>query len=806
MVYGPFTRLVAGIAVAVLGLVAGLAAGAAPPTPAGGPQASASASEPAVAYHAFLKQYCVTCHNDRLRTANLSLETASLGRVSRDTETWEKVLAKLRTQAMPPPGRPRPSVASYAAFGSWLETALDRAASANPNPGRPTVRRLNRLEYANAVRDLLAVEVDGAALLPADDMAYGFDNNADMQTLTSGLLERYLAAASQIVRLAIGEVGVRPGIHTYRVSRMNAQTGRASEALPFGTRGGAVIRHHFPVAGEYVVRVYSQGSIGGDARPPSEPEQLEVRLDGAYLRMFTLEPASPPTPGDSSSRRTTQPPLEVRFAATAGPHLLGVAFVERLAAPEGVAPASLPVGNVRFEGIRGAETRVGRVEIEGPFAGAGLGDTLSRRRIFQCRPARPEEEEGCATTILKTLARRAYRRPVTESDVDELLGVFRTGRKEGADFEVGIKWALERLLIDPDFLYRAEPDPSGAASGSAYRLTDLQLASRLSFFLWSSVPDDELLEVAAGGRLSDVRVLEHQVRRMLRDPRSSTLATNFAGQWLHLRNLGAVAPDVNAFPEFDDNLREAFQLETELFFEHQLRSDRRVVELLTANYTFLNERLARHYGVPGVFGSHFRPVQLNSDVRRGLLGHGSVLKVTSYATRTSPVLRGKWVLDNILGAPPPPPPPNVPELEDNKAQERPRSIRERMERHRANPVCASCHTRMDPLGFALENFDAIGKWRPSESGVPIDASGSLPDGTSFEGPSGLRQMLAGREQAFVATVTTKLLTYALGRGVEHYDMPAIRKIVRDTGNESRWSSIIMGIVKSVPFQMRRAAS
>ncbi len=799
-------KILLGVSALFLVLGAGLGfVQAEPRLPARPPTQSARlAPVPADAFRGMLDRYCVTCHNDRLQTAGLSLETADLEQVSADAEIWEKVLIKLRTQEMPPPARPRPSAARYRAFASWLETAIDRAAAADPDPGRPTVRRLTRTEYANAVRDLLAVEIDGPALLPADEMAFGFDNNADMQRLSSGLLERYMSAASRIARLAVGDMRVRPGIQAYTVSRMDTQTGRASEALPFGTRGGTVIRHHFPVDGEYIVRIASHRGEG--IRPGPEPQQLEVRLDGVQIQVFTLE--RPPRDPDAPRRRRVPPqPFEARFSAAAGLHLVGVTFVDRMVAPEGVAPAQLPVANITFGGVRGAETRIGRVEIEGPFNATSLGDTPSRRRIFVCDPAGLEDEEPCARQLLASLARRAYRRPVTDTDLDTLVGVFRAGRAEEDSFETGVRWALERVLIDPDFLYRMEPDPVDTAAGAPYPLTDLQLASRMSFVLWHSIPDDELLTVATEGRLRDPGVLETQVRRMLADPRSSTLATSFAGQWLHLRNMRAVAPDVNAFPEFDDNLREAFRRETELFFEQQLRDDRSASELLTADYTFLNERLARHYGVRGVYGSHFRRVPMSDNARRGLLGHGSILTVTSYATRTSPVLRGKWLLENVLGAPPPPPPPDVPELEENDATAEPRSMRERMEQHRANPACASCHARMDPLGFALENFDAIGKWRSDEGGTVIDASGELPDGASFDGPIGLREMLASRDTEFMTTVTSRLLTYALGRGVEYYDMPAIRKIVRDAAeSDYRWSSIILGMVESVPFQMRRAAS
>ena len=753
-------------------------------------------------YQAVIDRYCVSCHSDRLQTANLSLESVALDRVEDNADIWEKVLVKLRTKEMPPAPRPKPTNEIYASFVEWLETSIDEAAQSAPAPGRPTIRRLNRIEYVNAIRDLLAVEIDGAQLLPADNMAYGFDNNADMQQLSSGLLERYMSAASQVGRLAVGDVNVRSGIRTYKVPRMDAQVSRASETLAFGTRGGTVIRHHFPVDGEYVVRIHAHNSIGGGVRPPSEPEQLEISLDGVQLRLFTLE-VSPE--GGRRGRESTVP--EVRFRTNAGPHDLGVTFVERLVAPEGLGPSRLPVSNVTFRGERGMETRVGQVEIEGPFGDVLLRDTPSRRKIFSCRPENQDEEEECAIEILENIARRAYRRPVTEEDRTDLLGVFRAGLAEGNQFDLGIRWALERILIDPDFLYRVESDPDQVVPGAPYQLTDLQLASRLSFFLWSTIPDEELFDAAVSGRLSNPLVLEQQVRRMLGDARSATLASNFAGQWLHLRNLRAVAPDVNAFPEFDDNLREAFRRETELFFEDQLRKDRSVVDLLTADYSFLNERLARHYGVSGVYGSRFRRVSGEDERRNGLLGHGSVLTVTSYATRTSPVLRGKWLLENILGAPPPPPPPDVPELEESGTAAVPQSMRQRMERHRANVVCASCHARMDPLGFALENFDAIGKWRDVENGGNIDASATLPNGASFEGPIGLRRMLENRSEEIVTVVIRKLMTYALGRGVDFADMPSIRRIVRETASdEYRWSSVLLGVVKSVPFQMRRAAS
>ena len=750
-------------------------------------------------YRVVLDRYCVTCHNDRLRTANLSLDANDFDRVGHNTESWEKVIQKLRSGTMPPAGRPRPEPETYEAFASWLETTIDDAAAATPKPGRPTARRLNRTEYTNVVRDLLALEIDGRALLPADDMAYGFDNNADMLPVSSALLERYMSAAAKVSRLAVGDPAIRPSVTTYNVSRLRLQDSRASPDLPFGSRGGVTVPHFFPLDAEYVVTARLRG------RRFREPHQLDIRLDGGRIGTFTLGGRRRPAPDATRRSRPPDAPLEVRVRVLAGSRQVGVTFVEKMVAPEGVGPARLPVSSISFGGVRGAEARVVAIDIAGPYDATGAGDTASRRRIFVCRPADDSETAGetCATEILSTLARRAYRRPVAGAEIETLLRFYRDGRAEGGTFDAGIQFALERILLDASFLVRVERDPVDVAPDTAYRLTDIETASRLSFFLWSSLPDDELLDLATRGALGDPAVLEQQVRRMLADPRASTLVTSFAAQWLHFRNLRAVAPDVNAFPEFDDDLREAFQRETELFIEHQIREDRSVLDLLTADYTFVNERLARHYGLPEVYGSHFRRVTFGDDRRRGLLGQGSILTVTSYANRTSPVVRGKWRLENILGAPPPPPPPDVPPLEESDVNEA-RSMRDRMEQHRASPVCASCHAQMDPLGFALENFDAIGKWRDvDEVGEPVDAAGALPGGMAFDGPAGLRRMLQARSDEFVGNLTSKLLTYALGRGVEAYDMPAIRSIMREAeAGEYRWSSIILGIAKSTPFHMR----
>ena len=801
-------------------LCAALAAAQAPSVaaeavqPAGEASAVQAASDPSSAssdvstWRAVLDRYCVTCHNERLLTGNLALDDIDIEHVGADAEIWEKVLQKLRTQAMPPPRRPRPDAGTYGSFATWLETALDRTAAEQPNPGRPTIHRLNRLEYTNAIRDLLHLEIDTGTMLPADDLAYGFDNNADILTVAPGLLERYMSAARRIARLAVGDPTIEADAVRYPLSSLLVQDDRMSEDLPFGSRGGSAVRHHFPLDGEYLVRIGLQGS------GRREPQEIDVRVDG--VRRALLRVGNWPEGADPGAARVVEPgePLLVRFPARAGTHVVSVSFTKRTAVPEGMAPSRLPIWT--FSTGRGYVQRMAleSMEIEGPFSPDTLGrgpggeaEAASRRRIFVCRPANAEDEGPCADAILETLARRAFRRPVDEIDLEVLRGFHAEGRNEG-NFDAGIQRALESILVDPEFLFRIERDPADVGPATPYRLSDVELASRLSFFLWSSIPDDELLAAAEAGSLGDPAVLEQQVRRMLADEKAGVLVSSFAAQWLHLRRMRTVTPDVNAFPGFDENLRDALVRETELFVESQMRDDRSVVELLDADYTFVNERLARHYGIPNVYGSRFRRVDLPGEERRGLLGHGSVLTVTSLATRTSPVVRGKWVLENILGTPPPPPPPDVPDLPERADDGTVTSLRARLEAHRANPVCSNCHARMDPLGFALENFDAVGKWRDAGvAGTPIDPSGTLPDGTAFDGFPGLRDILLERREEFVTTVTEKLLTYALGRGVEHYDRPAIRAIVREAAtNDYRWSSLILGVARSLPFQMRRSDS
>jgi hypothetical protein len=766
------------------------------------------------AQRALLDKYCVTCHNQRLRTANLALDAASVDDVGGNAQLWEKVLLKLRTGAMPPPSMPRPDKTAVDAFSSWLETALDGAATANPRPGRVAVHRLNQTEYANAVRDLLDLDVDGRSLLIADDAdEQGFDNIAGVLSLSPALLERYLSAARTISRRALGDPAIAPAFAMYDVPKALVQDDRISEDLPFGSRGGVAIHHHFPLDAEYTVKIRLRRQLYDYIIGLGRPHQLEVRLDGKLIKTFTVGGQNKGRPAPASFvgqilgdpeweqyMHSADAGLEVRFPAKAGPRVVAVSFTKDVAEPEGV-PQPSGGRAVSINEWYDGNPSVDSVAIGGPYNIEGPGDTPSRRKILSCVPSRSSDEQPCARKILSTLARRAYRRAVTEEDIQPLLDFYDSGRRHGG-FEAGIRSALERILASPDFLFRLETSPANTAPGTVYRLSDVELASRLSFFLWSSIPDDQLLDLAARGKLNESATLEQQVGRMLADPRSNALVNNFVSRWLNLFKLRGASPDPDIFLDFDENLRQAFQRETVLFAESQLRADRSVVDLLSADYTFVNERLARHYEIPNVYGERFRRVDFSDGRRGGLLGQGSILTVTSYGNRTSPVLRGKWLLEMILGTPPPPPPPDVPPLKEKGEIDHPLSVRERLEQHRQNPACASCHVRMDPLGFALENFDAIGKWRTAEDGVPIDASAALPDGTKIDRVAGLRKLLLGHPEQFAATFTEKLLTYALGREVEYYDLPVVRKITREAAaSDYRWSAIILGIVKSVPFQM-----
>jgi hypothetical protein len=770
---------------------------------------------------ALLDQYCVGCHNERSLTADLALDTLDIDNVAMAPDVWERVVRKLQAGAMPPLPRPRPDRVTYKNFTTWLESELDRAAATDPNPGRTEAfHRLNRTEYHNAVRDLLDLEVDIAELLPADGASYGFDNIAGVLGVSPTLLEGYLRAARKISRIAVGRPVPSATTETFRVTNDLAQDDWIA-GMPFGTRGGATFRYNFPQDGEYVVRVALARGTGGQLAIFDVPHTLEVSLDDETVQSYTVGGPPPDAPRGSNAnrawratQRTVDSGWELRLPVRAGPRDIRVTFARRTwAYPETVRQPYL-------RPYTAVDTRhqpyLGQITVTGPYntlVAPPVGATPSRRRIYVCEPSETDsvpQQTACAQEILSTLARRAYRRPVATADVEVLLGFFENGRAtEG--FDAGIELALRWLLASPEFVLRVERDPDGLAPGTNYEVTDLELASRLSFFLWSSLPDDELIDLASGGRLSDPVVLERQTRRMLDDDRAHALVTNFASQWLYLRNVPAMYPDEDLFPHVGEALRQAMQRETELFVESIFRGDESVLELLTADYTFVNERLARHYDIPYVYGSQFRRVSLEglgNDARRGLLGHASILAVTSYPNRTSPVLRGKWVLENLLGTPPAAPPPDVPSLEETTDGGEVLSMREATERHRANPVCASCHRLMDPPGFALEEFDAVGRFRTrSEANTPIDVSGELPDGTRFVGAAGLRDALVSSPERFVGTLTEKLMTYALGRGLEFYDAPTVRGILRDVAEEDyRFSAIVLAIVKSPPFRMRRTAS
>jgi hypothetical protein len=762
-------------------------------------------------------KYCATCHNQQLHTAGLVLDPAALSNVPAGAERWEKVIRKLRANTMPPPGLPRPDAATYDALAGYLETELDRAAAAKPNPGKlPLLHRLSRTEYQNAVRDLLAVEalpkeMDYGLLLPPDNSNSGFDNLADLLFVSPTAMESYLGAAEKISRLAVGDPAAPPLVNIYRVPDEQPQNVRV-DGLPFGTRGGLAVRSYFPADGEYGIKVTFVGRS-------EQPEQVELTVDGERAQLLSsavrqaargAKRAAPSAaaanaaankddddpdaaPGYGGGRR----PIEFRVPVKAGPRLIGVAFIEKdeVRDEEVLRP--------RMRGA-GAEIGVGVVTISGPYNAKGPGDTLSRRRIFVCRPEATAQEESCARQIVSTLERRAYRRPVTANDVETLMPFYTAGKTEGG-FDLGIQRAIQRLLVSPQFLFRIERDPATAAPGTAHPVSDLELASRLSFFLWSSIPDDELLTLASQGKLRQPAILEQQVGRMLADSRSTSLVSNFAEQWLYLRDIENKRPNEALFADFDESLRDAFRRETDLFLDSVLRGNHSVLDLLSANYTFVNERLAKHYGIPNVHGSDFRRVTFPADSPRGgLLGQGSILTITSYANRTSPVNRGKWVLENLLSAAPPPPPPDVPALKTaGKDTGKTLTMRDAMIQHRANPACAGCHSRMDPIGFAMENFDAIGRWRDQDAGNPIDASGVFPGGEKFDGMAGLKASLLSHPEEFVSTITEKLMMYGVGRNVQYYDRPAIRTIIKQAARSNyTFASLVLEVVESAPFQMR----
>jgi mono/diheme cytochrome c family protein len=789
-----------------------------------GPQAQSLTS--AAAPRAVLDKYCITCHNQRLRAAGLALDTIDVANPSANALVWEHVIEKLRAGAMPPPGNPRPDAETYRATALWLENEIDRAWAAKPNPGRiGAVHRLNRTEYNNAIRDLFDIQTDVKSLLPGDETADGsFDNFADSLSISTAHLERYLSVARQVTRLAVGLPPGTPKVDRFEIPLHVMQDDRQNEDLPLGSRGGIAVNYSFPVNGEYTIRVRLQRQYQDYIKGMGWPQQLDVRLDGRLLKRFTVggeakgRPAAasyagdgePGFAGDDEWEKYMQiggdAGLEIRVPVDAGPHMVGVSFVRELWEPQGL-PQPLQRGRViTNDQVYMGYANVGVVQIGGPYNPAGASkDTPSRRAIFVCRPRTVSEENACAAKILSRMTRLAFRRPVTKQDVQPLLEFFNTGRRDGGSFDAGIQFALERLLVDPDFLLRVYRDSS--QSEAVYRLNDLEIASRLSFFLWSSIPDEHLLDLAEHGQLSNPATLEKEVRRMLADPRAiDSIVNNFAAQWLNLRRVQEVIVDPERYPNYDESLLQGFQRETELFLASMIREDRSISELLNANYTFVNERLARHYGIPGIYGSRFRRVTLpNHDQRGGLLAQGALLATTSYPDRTSPVLRGKFLLDNIFGLPVPPPPPGVDtNLADNKPGAAPKSIRERLAQHRTSPTCNGCHSVLDPLGFALENFDVIGGWRTiDESGKPVDASGTTAGGKKIQGLTGLRAALLDDPEQFPRTLTGKLMSYALGRRVEYYDRPAVRKIVHDAAAQNyRWSALVAGIVKSPEFLMR----
>jgi mono/diheme cytochrome c family protein len=785
------------------------------PTPAAkadpvSPKPTARADSP-VAYQAMVTRYCVGCHSTRNPLpagAPLALDTANFTDLGADAATWERVVKKLGVGAMPPQGAPTPGPAELTKFRSALIASLDSAAGRKNHPGRYVLHRLNRTEYANAIRDLLGVSVDATDLLPSDGGEFGFDNVATALKTSPLLLERYVAAGLQVAELAVGDAGAEPGTATYTISTVVTQNQHV-DGLPLGTRGGILVPHTFPADGEYVfsgrlLKTVAEGLAGVEGH--ESPHLFVVTIDGKQVFSAPIggkadhEAAAEnkPVPREEFNNRMTSPRIKV----TAGLHEVGFTFVERpmqeqnmwqpvlRATQEAHNPSGMP--------------RLRNGIIEGPYAVTGVSESATRQRLFVCTPKSRAQEAPCAEKILSTVARRAFRRPLLKADLEPVLALYRDERTAGGDFDAGIRTGLARILTSPAFLFRSEQDPAGLPAGAAHRVTELELASRLSFFLWSSIPDDQLLTLAIAGRLRAPGVLEAQVRRMIADERANGFMTAFTGQWLQLRNLDKVTPDVLLFPDFDDNVRQAFRRETELLFASIVRENRPALDLLDADYTFVNERLARHYGIPGVYGSRFRRVPVTDPNRRGLLGHGSILSMTSAANRTSPVLRGKYIISNLLNTPPLAPPAVVPDLAESAHKDRPSTVREQIERHRANPVCASCHRNIDPVGFALENFDAVGQWQAAtRDGLAIDAAGVLADGTKVDGPGALRKALLARADVFVGTLTEKLLIYALGRGLEPLDMPVVRGVVRNAAAQNyALQSIVLGIVRSAPFQMR----
>jgi Protein of unknown function (DUF1592)/Protein of unknown function (DUF1588)/Protein of unknown function (DUF1587)/Protein of unknown function (DUF1585)/Protein of unknown function (DUF1595) len=806
--------IVAALLLMSIGISAG---GRMPQAPAGSTPAANGATAPApapvtpIAYQEMLSKYCITCHNQKARIpagAPLALDVANLKDPGSDAAVWEKVVRKLGVGAMPPQGSPTPGAVELNKFRSTLISSLDTAAAKKNNPGHYVLHRLNRTEYANAVRDLLGVDFDVAELLPSDGGDFGFDNIASALKITPLLMEGYLTAALRISDVAVGDAEVAPGTATFSISTVVTQRNHV-DGLPLGTRGGTLQRYNFPADGEYVfygrlLRTVAEGYVGVEGH--ETPFQFIVTVDGEQV--FSA-PVGGKQDHESSGKNITISREEVdrrmtspRIPITAGPHEVGFTFIDRPAAEQN---AWQPVMRDSLEAHNPSGIpRLRTGNIEGPFNVTGISETPTRKRLFTCKPATAAKEAPCANEILSNVARRAYRRPVGANDMEAPMSFYNDARMKGGDFDAGIRAGLARILASPAFVFRSESDPANLPEGAAHRITDLELASRLSFFLWSSIPDDELMSLATAGRLRDPLVLQAQVKRMLADQRSDSLMNDFTGQWLQLRNLDKVTPDLLMFPDFDDNVRQAFRKETELFFTSIVRENRSVLDLLDADYTFVNERLARHYGIKGVYGDRFRKVQVTDQNRRGLLGQGSFLALTSVANRTSPIIRGKYVISNFMNTPPLPPPANVPQLEASAPKDRPSTVREQLELHRANAVCAACHRSMDPIGFALENFNAVGQWQDvTKDGLKIDSAGVLFDGTRVDGPVALRKAMLARPEVFVGTVTEKLMIYALGRGLDPVDMPVVRSIMRGAAkNNYAMQSIVLGIVQSSAFQMR----
>ncbi|SPF52796.1 conserved exported hypothetical protein [Candidatus Sulfopaludibacter sp. SbA4] len=754
---------------------------------------------------ALVTRYCFGCHNDSLKSGDMSLAKLDVAHPDQSAELAEKVIHKLRAGMMPPPGLPRPDAPALKAFVASLETPIDQAAALHPNPGRPALHRLNRTEYANSIRELLEVDVDVTALLPTDDMSHGFDNMADVLTISPALMEGYIRAAGKISREAVGDPAALPLTTTYSIPRVLAQT-RHIDGTPIGTRGGMAVVHDFPADGEYTFKLGFYYSPTGPlfGMNQGKGQEIEVAVNGERVALIEINPSM-----TLAKDGIKTPPIKVR----AGPQRISASFPQKFDGPieDEYRMVEQSLVDVSVGALPGMTTlpHLHELSITGPVKAAGVSNTPARRKIFTCRPVSGDEEIPCAKQILSALARAAYRRPVTANDLEGLLSFYQSARNQ-ADFDAGIRTAIQAIIANPEFVFRFERDPANVVSGKNYRISDLELAARLSFFLWSGPPDEQLIALASQSKLRDPVVLEKQVRRMLADPRSNALSSTFASQWLHLQNLKIVNPDLFLFPDFDKGLANSMLQETELLFDSIMREDRNVVDLLTADYTFVDERLAKHYGIPNVLGSRFRRVPLTDPNRFGILGHGSILTLTSTAIRTSPVQRGKYVMEVLLGTPPPPPPKDVPALPENAESRtghvaKPLSVRERMEQHRANATCAGCHKLMDPIGFALENFDAVGVWRTNDSGFRIDSSGQMFDGAKLNGPASLREALVNRSDAYISTFTENLLAYGLGRVLEYTDMPVVRGIAREAArNNNRFSSFVLGIVKSTPFQMRRA--